>query len=83
MAMQPKPTGIRPEFEALITKFEQRWGVDFTAAEERRIAAAKDKPAEAKKIAASHHSGFQSRQGGKFGAGKVGAGYYRQKDGQK
>lgn len=72
---------VRPEFEALVKRFEEKYAVDFTAAEERRIAAS-PKPAEtAQKIAASHHSGYQSRQGGKFGAGRVGAGYYRQKDG--
>lgn len=83
---QPKPParpGIRPEFEAIVAKFESKYGVDFTPTEEKKIAAAPNPDATAKQIARQHHSGFQSRQGGRFGSGRVGAAYYKTKGEQK
>lgn len=70
---------VRPEFEARIRAFEEKYKVDFTPKEEKQIANADNPAAKAKEIARQHHSGFQSRMGGKFGPGKVGAGYYKAK----
>jgi thiazole synthase ThiGH ThiG subunit len=70
--------GLSPEFIAKIKKLETLMGVDFTAKEEKQIAAADDPAAKAAAIAKAHHGGYQSRQGGKFAPGRVGAAYYKQ-----
>jgi hypothetical protein len=70
---------IRPEFAAKIKKLEAMFGVDFTPKEEKQIVAADNPTAKAEQIAKTHHAGYQSRQSGKFAAGKVGAAYYKGK----
>lgn len=69
---------VRPEFQALLDKFEADYKMDFTPKEEAQIKAADNPAAKAAQIAKSHHSGYQSRAGGRFGPGKVGASYYKQ-----